>query len=109
MSGQRQAGVVEKMSSPRRVPSKSGRPHLLPLPRAAVQILEGLSSRNNSEWLFPGEKTNTSITAPSNAWQRIRKRAGLNGDDNVPNTAVRQHDLRRTLGAGWQRAVTVSP
>ena len=99
MSGQRQGGVVEKMSSPRRVPSKSGRPHLLPLPRAAVQILERLPSRNNSEWLFPGEKTNTSITAPSNAWQRIRKRAGLNGDEKVPNSAVRQHDLRRTLGS----------
>jgi len=87
-----------------RIPNtKSGRPHLLPLPRAAVQILEGLPSRHNSEWLFPGEKTNTSITAPSNAWQRIRKRAGLNGDDNVPNTAVRQHDLRRTLGS-WLAA-----
>src|SRR5262249_30068356 len=40
---------------------------------------------------------------PSNAWQRIRKRARLNGDDNVPNTAVRQHDLRRTLGS-WLAA-----
>src|SRR5262249_27547522 len=87
-----------------RIPNtKSGRPHLLPLPRPALQILEGLPSRHSSEWLFPGEKTNTSITAPSNAWQRIRKRAGLNGDDNVPNTAVRQHDLRRTLGS-WLAA-----
>jgi integrase len=83
--------------------TKSGRPHLLPLPRAAVQILKRLPSRNNSEWLFPGEKTNSSITAPSNAWQRIRERAGLNGDENVPNTAVRQHDLRRTLGS-WLAA-----
>src|SRR5215472_10146220 len=83
--------------------TKSGRPHLLPLPRPAVQILEGLPSRHNSQWLFPGEKTNTSITAPSNAWQRIRRRAGLNGDENVPNSAVRQHDLRRTLGS-WLAA-----
>src|SRR5215831_12441475 len=83
--------------------TKSGRPHLLPLPRTAVQIFEGLPRRHSSEWLFPGEKTNTSITAPSNAWQRIRKRAGLNGDDNVPNTAVRQHDLRHTLGS-WLAA-----
>ena len=87
-----------------RIPNtKSGRPHLLPLPRPAVQILERLPSRNNSEWLFPGEKTNTSITAPSNAWHRIRRRAGLNGDENVPNSAVRQHDLRRTLGS-WLAA-----
>src|SRR5262245_32586672 len=87
-----------------RIPNtKSGRPHLLPLPRAAVQILERLPSRDHSEWLFPGEKTNTSITAPSNAWQRIRKRAGLNGDENVPNSAVRPHDLRRTLGS-WLAA-----
>src|SRR5215471_11882052 len=87
-----------------RIPNtKSGRPHLLPLPRAAVQILERLPSRDHSEWLFPGEKTNTSITAPSNSWQRIRKRAGLNGDENVPNSAVRPHDLRRTLGS-WLAA-----
>jgi integrase len=87
-----------------RIPNtKSGRPHLLPLPRVAVQILERLPSRNNSEWLFPGDKTNTSITSPSKAWQRIRKRAALNGDDNVANTAVRQHDLRRTLGS-WLAA-----
>jgi integrase len=87
-----------------RIPNtKSGRPHLLPLPRAAVQILERLPSRNNSEWLFPGEKANASITSPSKAWQRIRRRAALNGEDNVANTAVRQHDLRRTLGS-WLAA-----
>ena len=83
-----------------RIPNnKSGRPQLLPLPRAAVQILERLPSRNNSEWLFPGERANAAITSPSKAWQRIRTRAALNGDDNVANTAVRQHDLRRTLGS----------
>ena len=88
----------------RRIPNtKSGRPHLLPLPRPAVQILEGLPSRHNSEWVFPGEKTSTSITAPSPAWQRIRRKAGLNGDENVRNSAVRQHDLRRTLGS-WLAA-----
>jgi hypothetical protein len=67
------------------------------------KFLKGLPSRNNFEWLFPGEKTNTSITSPSKAWQRIRTRAGLNGDDNVANTAVRQHDLRRALGS-WLAA-----
>ena len=62
-----------------------------------------MPSRNNSEWLFPGEKTNASVTEPSKAWQLIRQRAGLNGDQNAPNTAVRQHDLRRTLGS-WLAA-----
>jgi integrase len=45
----------------------------LPLPLAAVQILERLPSRNSSEWLFPGEKANTSITSPSKAWQQNSK------------------------------------
>jgi integrase len=96
--------VIDFAQAVWRIPNtKSGRPHLLPLPRAAVQILEKLPSRNNSEWLFPGDKTNASVTEPSKAWQRIRKRAGLNGDDSVPNSAVRQHDLRRTLGS-WLAA-----
>ena len=60
-----------------RIPNtKSGRPHLLPLPRPAVQILEGLPSRHNSMWLFPGEKTSTSITAPSHAGSGFEGRPG---------------------------------
>jgi hypothetical protein len=85
----RHTACAKSMSAQRAVASLAGYPRL--------------PSRNSSEWLFPGEKTNTSITSPSKAWQRIRRRAALNGDDNVANTAVRQHDLRRTLGS-WLAA-----
>jgi hypothetical protein len=36
----------------------------IPLPWAAVKILESSRSRNNAERLSPAEKTNTSITSP---------------------------------------------
>jgi integrase len=75
-----------------RIPqTKSGKPHLLPLPAAAIAILESLPSRNTSEWVFPGEGKSGHLMEPSKSWQRIRRRAG------VPD--VRIHDLRHTLGA----------
>jgi integrase len=73
-----------------RIPStKAGRPHLLPLPNAAVEILEGLS--RTSTFVFPGTGAAGHMAEPSKAWQRIRKRAGV--------MDARIHDLRRTLGS----------
>jgi integrase len=72
--------------------TKAGRPHLLPLPRAAIAILESSPSRTKSGWIFPSESTTGHIVEPANAWQRIRKRAGVED--------VRIHDLRHTL-ASW--------
>jgi integrase len=79
-----------------RIPqTKSGKPHLLPLPAAAIAILEALPSRNTSDWVFPGDGASGHIVEPSKAWQRIRKRARV--------VDVRVHDLRHTLGA-WLTA-----
>lgn len=87
-----------------RIPdTKAGRPHLLPLPKAAVQILNRLPSHNKSEWVFPGESKSGHIVEPAKAWQRIRERGELDGDEDDPKTAVRLHDLRRTLGS-WLAA-----
>jgi integrase len=77
-----------------RIPStKAGRPHLLPLPNAAAEILKGLPKV--SEFVFPGKGASGHLAESAKAWQRIRKRAG------VPD--ARMHDLRRTLGS-WLAA-----
>jgi integrase len=76
--------------------TKAGRPHLLPLPMPAIEILESLPSRGKSEWLFPSKKAGSGhLEEPKKAWQRIRQRAEAND--------VRIHDLRRTLGS-WLAA-----
>lgn len=79
-----------------RIPTtKTGNSHLLPLPVPAIAILVTLPSRNQSEWVFPGDGVTGHIVEPAKAWQRIRARAG------VPD--VRIHDLRHTL-ASWMVA-----
>lgn len=71
--------------------TKADRPHLLPLPQAAVAIIEGLPSRGG-EWLFPsGASGSGHLINVGAAWARIRARAG------VPDVVI--HDLRRTLGS----------
>lgn len=73
-----------------RIPTtKAGRPHLLPLPTAAVEILKALP--RSSEYVFPGTGASGHLTEAAKVWQRIRKRAG------VPDARI--HDLRRTLGS----------
>jgi integrase len=72
--------------------TKAGRSHLLPLPRAAISILESSPSRGKSGWIFPSESSTGHIVEPAKAWQRIRRRAGVED--------VRIHDLRHTL-ASW--------
>lgn len=76
--------------------TKAGRSHLLPLPTAAVAILESLPSRAQSEWLFPSSTAASGhLEEPKKAWQRIRSQADVKD--------VRIHDLRRTLGS-WLAA-----
>jgi integrase len=72
--------------------TKAGRAHRLPLPTAAVRLLEALPSRFNAGWVFPSEKRSDAHLVNANkAWDRIRKRVGL--------TDVRLHDLRRSTGS----------
>ena len=72
------------------------RPHLLPLPPPAIEILESLDSRETSEWVFPSPTSRSGhLEEPKKAWQRIRERAETKD--------VRIHDLRRTLGS-WLAA-----
>ncbi|MBI3351359.1 MAG: tyrosine-type recombinase/integrase [Nitrospirae bacterium] len=79
-----------------RIPmTKAGRPHQVPIPKAALKILEELPSLKKSEWLFPGPGKTGHLTEPKSAWRRIIKKAELQ--------KVRIHDLRRTLGS-WLAA-----
>ena len=75
--------------------TKAGRPHLLPLPTPAVDLLRALPSRASSEWVFPGKGTTGHLVEVKSAWGRIRRLAA------VPDARV--HDLRRTLGS-WLAA-----
>ena len=74
-----------------RIPeTKPGRPHLLPLPTPAREILEKLPRMSESEWVFPGQAGNHLVNI-NKAWSRIKEKAKLQD--------VRIHDLRRTLGS----------
>jgi len=76
--------------------TKAARTHQLPLPQAAVKLLEALPSRFQSTWVFPSVKrSDQPLTNANQAWSRVRKRAGL------PD--VRIHDLRRSTGS-WLAA-----
>jgi integrase len=57
--------------------TKAGRPHLLPLPKPAVEILCSLPSRGVSQWVFPGGGSTGHLVEPKKAWTNIRKRAGV--------------------------------
>jgi integrase len=70
--------------------TKQKRPHPVMLSSAAMQVLDQLPSRHQSEWLFPAEEGGPR-TEPKRAWQRIRARA------EIPD--VRIHDLRHAVGS----------
>ena len=74
----------------RLVDSKTG-PRVVPLPPAAVKVLEGLSRVPGNPWVFPGRKEGTRQRNISDSWIRVRERAGLGG--------VRLHDLRHSYAS----------
>ncbi len=78
---------------------KGGKPHLVPLPERAIQLLQHRNAESQSEWVFPSQRGGSRasklgyIREPRTAWKRVTRKAKL--DD------VTLHDLRRTLGS-WQ-------
>ena len=64
---------------------------MVPLTPAAAEVLEDLPRVSGNPWVFPGKKRGTHQRNINDSWDRIRKRAGLDG--------VRLHDLRHTFAS----------
>ena len=70
--------------------SKSGKPRYIPLSGAAMAVLERRNG-NESDYVFPNQKTGRPISGFHNTWDRIRIKAG------IPD--VRIHDLRHNFAS----------
>ncbi len=70
--------------------SKTGG-RVVPMPPAAAQVLADLPRIDGNPWVFPGRKKGTRQTNINDSWNRVRKRARLDG--------VRLHDLRHTFAS----------
>lgn len=69
--------------------SKTGA-RVVPLTPAAAEVLEDVPRVPGNPWVLPGKKRGTHQRNINDFWDRIRKRAGLDG--------VRLHDLRHNSG-----------
>ena len=70
--------------------SKTGA-RMVPLPPKSAEVFAGLSRTPDHPWVFPGRKKGTRLVNLNDSWDRVRKRAGLDG--------VRLHDLRHTYAS----------
>ena len=70
--------------------SKTGA-RMVPLPPKSAEVFAGLSRTPDNPWVFPGRKKGTHLVNLNDSWDRVRKRAGLDG--------VRLHDLRHTFAS----------
>ena len=64
---------------------------LVPMSPPVAEVLENLSRVPGNPWVFPGKKRGTHQRNINDSWDRIRKRAGLDG--------VRLHDLRHSFAS----------
>ena len=64
---------------------------MVPLTPPAAEVLEDLPRVPGNPWVFPGKKRGTHQRNINDSWDRIRKRAGLDG--------VRLHDLRHSFAS----------
>ena len=79
-----------KAGETRLADSKTGA-RVVPLPPAAARVLAGLSRVPGNPWVFPGKKKGDRLHNINDSWDRVRKRAGLDG--------VRLHDLRHSFAS----------
>ena len=68
---------------------------VVPLTPAAAEVLEDLPRVPGNPWVFPGRKRGTHQRNINDSWDRVRKRAGLDG--------VRLHDLRHSCASSPNR------
>ena len=74
-----------------RLPDSKTGARMVPLPPKSAEILVGLPRTPDNPWVFPGRKKGTRLVNLNDSWDRVRKRAGLDG--------VRLHDLRHTYAS----------
>ena len=74
-----------------RLPDSKTGARTVPMASAAADVLEGLPRTPDSPWVFPGKKKGTRLVNLNDSWDRVRRRAGLDG--------VRLHDLRHTFAS----------
>lgn len=89
--GSRWAGLDRDQRTLRIEDTKAGRPHVVPLSTAALEILDSLPRQHGSPFIFPGNRAGQPLKGFDKNWRAIRERAGL--------LDVRLHDLRRTTGS----------
>lgn len=70
--------------------SKTGA-RVVPMPPAAAKVLANLPRVPGNPWVFPGRKRGTHQRNLNDSWDRVRKRAALDG--------VRLHDLRHSFAS----------
>src|SRR5262249_30359019 len=74
-----------------RLPDSKTGAKVIPLNGAAMAILEGLPRVGGNPHVIPGIRADTAGPAVGQAWQRVRKAAGLSD--------VRLHDLRHSFAS----------
>lgn len=81
--------------------TKNGTPQSIPLTPEALSILRARFKQygKQSEFVFSGDGRTGHLVEPKKGWRRILNQSGI--------TALRIHDLRRTLGS-WQAATGAS-
>ena len=70
--------------------SKTGA-RVVPMPPPAAKVLADLPRVRGNPWVFPGRKKGTHQRNLNDSWDRVRKRADLDG--------VRLHDLRHSFAS----------
>ncbi len=74
--------------------SKTGRSRRLPLPQAAVDVIDGLPRPDGAIYLFPNPRNpKKHLTTIKHGWQAAREAAGLE--------TLRIHDLRHSAASAW--------
>jgi len=80
---------VDRPAGALRLPDSKTGERIIPLPAAALAIIDGLPPEG--EWLFPGPSLEHPLKNPYGIWRRVCERAG------VPHEAT-PHTLRHTVG-----------
>lgn len=71
--------------------TKNGLALDVPLIDEAVELLQRIKPKADSEWVFPAESKSGHYESPKAAWETLLKKLDL--------TNLRIHDLRRTMGS----------